>query len=179
MPYQNIIKFWFDDIDSKFWWQKDPEFDQLITRQFKSIHSSASLCELFSWRSQPLGRLAEIIVLDQFSRNIYRNQPLAYNSDSLALALAQEAVALNVHQEFNKDQKLFLFLPFMHSESVVIHQQATILFNEKELQPSYEFEIKHKQIIDRFGRYPHRNKTLGRISTDEEIEFLKQPGSAF
>lgn len=179
MEYREIIEFWFAQIDPKQWWQKDETFDRLISDRFNPIHHQATLCELYPWRAEPLGRLAEIIILDQFSRNIYRNQALAFAFDSLALALAQEAIACQIQQSLTLEQKSFLYLPFMHSESLQIHERAVELFSEPGLESNLKFEYKHKEIIERFGRYPHRNHLLGRLSTPEETEFLKQPGSSF
>jgi uncharacterized protein (DUF924 family) len=134
---------------------------------------------LYSWRATARGRLAEIIVLDQFSRNIHRNTPWAFAQDTLALGLSQAAVSAGALQELNETERAFLLMPYMHSESRLIHEQAETLFRQFTPPYNYDFELKHKTIIDRFGRYPHRNKILGRDSTSEEVEFLKQPGSAF
>ena len=177
--HTEIINFWFNEIDRKLWWVKDPEFDQIIKTRFLGTHNAAINCELYYWRSTPSGRLAEIIVLDQFSRNIYRDNSLAFNYDALALALSQEAINVSAQHELNADEKAFLFMPFMHSESVKIHEIALSLYAEKGMESNLEFEKKHKLIIDRFGRYPHRNEILGRISTQDEINFLKEPGSSF
>lgn len=143
------------------------------------MHAQAVQCELFGWRAHPFGRLAEIIVLDQFSRNIYRGTARAFEADSLALALAQEAVATAVAAVLGPDHRSFLYMPYMHSESRRIHEIAVGLFSEAGLEPSLKSEIRHKAIIDRFGRYPHRNAILGRVSSQEELEFLKAPGSSF
>ncbi|HXZ96462.1 MAG TPA: DUF924 family protein, partial [Burkholderiales bacterium] len=110
-------------------------------------------------------------------RNIYRGNPLSFAYDSLALALAQEALTARVNQSLNASQKAFLYMPFMHSESSVVHQRAMELFKEPGLESNLKFEIRHKAIIDRFGRFPHRNKILGRQSTKEEISFLKEASS--
>jgi uncharacterized protein (DUF924 family) len=118
-------------------------------------------------------------VLDQFSRNIYRNHANAFASDALALALAQTAVIAGADRDLVLDRRTFLYMPYMHSESSVIHQIALTLFNAPGMENNYDFELRHKKIIDRFGRYPHRNSILGRDSTPEEIEFLKTAGSAF
>lgn len=177
--YQEILKFWFDDIDQAKWWASDPELDQLIIKRFSAVHSMAMQCELFAWRDNASGRLAEIIILDQFSRNIFRNSALAFANDALALALSQEAIAIGADQLLSPIERSFLYLPFMHSESGKIHDVAMALYNNNGIQASIDFEIKHKQIIDRFGRYPHRNNILGRESTVEEISFLTQPGSSF
>lgn len=174
-----IIDFWFNEIDQKLWFKKDQVFDQLLSERFGSIHQQAIMGELFSWRSTAQGRLAEIIVIDQFSRNLFRDSAKAFAYDSLALCLAKQAVELEVDKALSTTEKSFLYMPFMHSESAVIHQQAVKLFSQKGLEVNYEFELKHKAIIDRFGRYPHRNETLGRTSTPEEIKFLSQPGSSF
>jgi uncharacterized protein (DUF924 family) len=134
---------------------------------------------LFEWRADAKGRLAEIIVLDQFSRNIFRGSPLAFASDALALALAQESVSAKAEAALSATERSFLYLPFMHSESLKIHAVALELYRKNGIQSNLDFEIRHKQIIERFGRYPHRNGIMGRQSTAEEIEFLKQPGSGF
>jgi uncharacterized protein (DUF924 family) len=155
------------------------DFDRLIATRFKEVHDSAVRCELSSWRDTLEGRLAEIIVLDQFSRNIHRDSPLAFAADPLALALAQEAVRVDARRDLTLQQRSFLYMPFMHSESPLIHQQAVTLFSEPGLENNLEFELRHKAIIDRFGRYPHRNAVLGRVSTPEEIAFLEEPGSSF
>ena len=176
---QDIIDFWFEETDPKFWWKKDAGFDQLIADRFEVVHHMAIQDGLASWRETPLGRLAEIIVLDQFSRNLYRDSPLAFAYDEQALALAQEAIQNEADQELKIQQKIFLYLPFMHSESKAAHETALTLFKTPGLESNYDFELKHKVIIDRFGRYPHRNEILGRQSTAEEIEFIKEPGSSF
>jgi len=173
-----ILVFWFDEIDPNQWRCYDPAFDALLRKRFLGLLQQAAAGELFTWRDKARGRLAEIIVLDQLSRNIYRNTPLAFAQDSAALVLAQEAVSAGVLSELGEEQRSFLLMPYMHSESRTIHIQAETLFRQH--APSrYEPELRHKAIIDRFGRYPHRNEILNRASTKEEIEFLKLPGSRF
>jgi len=179
MTAASILNFWFKEISPAAWWKVDAEFDQLITKRFGELHYQATACELGEWRVDPLGRLAEIIVLDQFSRNIYRGQAQAFQQDAQALSLAQEAVQLNVMESFTANQKQFLYMPYMHSESLKVHDSADKLFSEKGLESTFDFEMQHKKIIERFGRYPHRNEILGRVSTAEELEFLQQPGSSF
>ncbi|WP_016957778.1 DUF924 family protein [Catenovulum agarivorans] len=174
-----IIDFWFNELEPKQWWQKDSGFDRLIQTRFGDLHNQAKAGELFSWRATALGSLAEIITLDQFSRNIYRDQPEAFASDAMALALAQFAISQQFDQQLSSTQQAFLYMPFMHSESKLIHVEAVKLFEAAGLTNNLEFELQHKNIIDKFGRYPHRNKILGRESTKEEIEFLKQPNSSF
>lgn len=177
--YQDVFDFWFEELEQKQWFAKDAALDQIIADRFGAVHEHAARCELWSWRSSPEGRLAEILVLDQFSRNIYRDQPAAFAQDGLALALAQEAVAVGCDRSLNDQQRPFLLMPYMHSESLSVHLSAAALFNQPGLENSYRFELRHREIIERFGRYPHRNDTLGRASTPQELAFLSQPGSSF
>lgn len=179
MNYKTIIDFWFDEIEPKMWWQKDSDFDHLISDRFLDLHTKAKNCELFTWRQTALGSLAEIIILDQFSRNIFRDKPEAFAQDNLALALSQRAIEKNFDQELEKSHRSFVYMPYMHSESLVIHEEALNIFNQPGLENTLDFELKHKKIIEQFGRYPHRNKILNRPSTAAEIDFLKQPNSSF
>lgn len=176
---EDVLVFWFEELTARDWWRKDPELDQRIAVRFGATLESAARCELFSWRTSARGRLAEVIVLDQFSRNVHRDSAAAFASDALALALAQEAVARGCDRELPVVQRAFLYLPYMHSESPRIHEEALRLFAAPGLEDNLDFEHRHKAIIDRFGRYPHRNAVLGRASTAEELEFLRQPGSSF
>ena len=177
--FETVIHFWFSEIDESKWWQKDPEFDNEITARFEDLLVQASHCELYEWRNEPKGRLAEIILLDQFSRNIYRDSAKAFANDRLALGLAQEAISNNVDKFLQPIENSFLYMPYMHSESQNIHNIAVELYKNNGIDNNYQFELKHKAIIDRFGRYPHRNSILGRESTPEEVEFLNEPGSSF
>ena len=174
-----IIHFWFEEIAPKSHWVKDPHFDQQLRIRFSKLLEQAKAGELYHWRITPQGRLAEIIVLDQFSRNIHRDTAKAFAADPIALILAQEAVTLGVDSELEAQQVSFLFMPYMHSESKRIHEVAITLFNREATLANLDFEAKHKVIIDRFGRYPHRNQILNRTSTADELEFLSQPGSSF
>lgn len=179
MQAQDILHFWFDPDHRSLWFAKSDDFDAKIRESFQAIHHQAAQAELWSWRKTPEGRLAEIIILDQFSRNLYRDQAQAFAYDSLALALAQEAISLQLDAQLSPEQRSFLYMPFMHSESKHIHEFALKLFQRLGNEINLNFEKKHKVIIDRFGRYPHRNKILGRTSTPEELEFLTQPNSSF
>jgi len=174
-----IIEFWFNEITPKQWFIKDLSFDQMIQDRFSEVHKAAIAGELFSWRDSVEGCLAEIIVLDQFSRNMYRGQPEAFASDTIALVLAQQAVELGIDKELPPEKRSFLYMPYMHSESQLIHEQAIIVFDQPGLEDNLRFEYRHKEIIDRYGRYPHRNEILGRISTTDELDFLESPGSSF
>jgi uncharacterized protein (DUF924 family) len=179
MKNQDVLDFWFKEIDQSQWWIKDLEFDNQIIAKYQDIHTAAKNCELFSWRNSTEGRLAEIIILDQCSRNMFRDTTQSFACDALALALSQEAISVGADKALNEMQRSFLYMPFMHSESLLIHEVAVALYQKNGVQSNLDFEIKHKNIIERFGRYPHRNHILGRLSTDEEIEFLTQPGSSF
>lgn len=176
---QDVLKFWFQDLKPQDHFEKNPEIDKLITLKFSSTVEQALKGELFSWRIDPMGRLAEIVILDQFTRNIYRDSPNAFIGDSIALTLAQEAVTWGFDRDMALTRRAFIYMPFMHSESKLIHEHAVKLFSQPGLESSLKFELVHKKIIDQFGRYPHRNAILGRTSTPEEIEFLKGPGSSF
>lgn len=177
--FEEIITFWFKEISPNNWFAKDDAFDQLIIDKYATIHEQASKCELYSWRSDAQGRLAEIIILDQFSRNMFRDSARSFAYDVLALALAQEAIAAGADKELPAIQRSFIYMPFMHSESLAIHNVAVKLYKENGLEQNLAYEIKHKEIIERFGRYPHRNKILGRPSTKEELAFLQLPNSGF
>lgn len=174
-----ILHFWFTELNTKQHYAKDPALDETIRTRFGATLEAAARCELFAWRATPEGRLAEILVLDQFSRNVYRDSAGAFGQDALALALAQELVASGQDRSLPLAQRSFAYMPYMHSESALIHVQAVTLFSQPGMEESLRFEQRHQAIIARFGRYPHRNAMLGRDSTAEEIDFLREPGSAF
>jgi uncharacterized protein (DUF924 family) len=174
-----VLTFWFEEIEPKQWWAVDPDFDALVRTRFHERLRQAVAGELWSWRTSVRGRLAEVIVLDQFSRNIHRGTPDAFAQDPQALALSQEAVAGGALQALDEAGRTFLLLPYMHSESRLIHVEAEPLFRQFAPPQNYDFELRHKAIIDRFGRYPHRNAILSRTSSAEELVFLGQPGSSF
>ena len=179
MQAQNILHFWFNELTHKQHFAKDAALDEMIRTRFGDTLEAAARCELYAWRATPEGALAEIIVLDQFSRNIYRGSPHSFAQDSMALALAQVLVASGQDQQLSAPQRRFAYMPYMHSESALIHAQAVQLFALPGLEEAMDFELRHQSIIARFGRYPHRNAVLGRASTAEEIAFLNEPGSSF
>ena len=176
---EQVLSFWFERHGPDQWWAKDPAFDEAIRSEFGALHASAVLGELHEWREAPEGRLAEIIVLDQFSRNLYREDPRAFACDGMALALAQEALRARADRAVPLERRKFFYMPYEHSESHLIHEIAVRLFESIDDPRSLDYELQHKAIIDRFGRYPHRNKALSRPSTPEEIAFLKTPNSSF
>lgn len=176
---QEVLAFWFDELAPRQWFTKDEALDRLIASRFSLLLEAARNGELWQWRRSALGRLAEILVLDQFSRNIHRDTPAAFAQDPLALVLAQEAVTNGADRYLDTSHKPFLYMPYMHSESLLIHDEALRLFDQPGLEENLRFERRHRDIIARFGRYPHRNAILGRGSTPEEIAFLQEPGSSF
>lgn len=178
--YTDILRFWFEELTPEQWWKKDSEIDQHIRIRFRDTWEAARRAECAKWRDEPLGRLAEIIVLDQFSRNLFRDKPQAFAQDGMALVLSQEAIRNGIaNEKFTDEQLAFVYMPFMHSESRMIHEQAVKLFEMFKEKSHLDYELKHKAIIDRFGRYPHRNAVLGRDSTPDEKAFLQQPDSSF
>jgi len=175
----DVIRYWFDEIAPRQWWTRDAEFDRALAARFGALHGAATRCELSAWRDRPVGRLAEVIVIDQFSRNLYRDDPRSYAFDPLALCLAQEALRSGADQALPVAQRAFLYMPFMHSESAIIHARALELFGAPGLEANLRSERQHKAIIDRFGRYPQRNRVLGRASTPDELAFLARGDASF
>ena len=170
---QDVLSFWFDELTPEQWFKTVPAVDDAIHTRFTTTHSAASRGELFDWRETANGRLAEIIVLDQFSRNLYRDDPRSFASDTVALVLAQEAIAVGDDQKIPQEHKAFLYMPFMHAESLPMHEIAEKLFDGPGMENNLNSLRSHSKVLQRFGRYPHRNAALGRTSTAEEIEFLK------
>ncbi len=179
MQAQTVLSFWFSELTPKQHFVKDPGLDEAIRTRFSATLEAAARCELFGWRTTAEGRLAEIIVLDQFSRNVYRDTARAFAQDALALVLAQELVAIGQDRSLPVAQRVFAYMPYMHSESALVHAQAVALFAQPGLEGNLDYELRHQAIITRFGRYPHRNAVLGRSSTAEELAFLSEPGSSF
>lgn len=175
--FHEVLDFWFGELSDADRWSKGKLLDPVIKARFGAFHAAAAVGELWEWRMSPEGRLGEIIVLDQFSRHLYRNAPEAFASDPIALVLAQESVRVGANTAVDEEMRQYFYMPFMHSESAKIHEAAAGLFAQ--LPRTLKFEVKHREIIERFGRYPHRNAILGRVCTPQEVEFLKLPGSSF
>lgn len=186
-----VLDFWFDKDNEQYWFERNDAFDKQIKDKFGEIWQAAKQGECVSWRiadapadsnssiTALAGRLAEIIVLDQFSRNLYRGQAIAFAQDGMALALAQEAIKQPYFDTLPSQWRKFIIMPFMHSESAMIHERYLPLFEQLNDATTLDFELRHKEIIDKFGRFPHRNDTLDRETTEEEESFLKQPNSSF
>jgi uncharacterized protein (DUF924 family) len=176
-----ILRFWFGEGAErgkahKRWFEKNPSFDAEIAARFGKIHDTLSTNR--DWLDPAQDCLARIVVLDQFPRNMFRGTPRAFATDPLALAAAKHALAMGYDRDMLVVEKQFVYLPFEHSESLADQERACELMKPlgDEL---YGWAVKHKVIIERFGRFPHRNEILGRKSTPEEIAFLKTPGSGF
>lgn len=169
---EDVLRFWFDEHGPDDWFAAEPAFDRRIAERFAATHEAAARGEAWRWRETPAGRLAEIIVLDQFSRQLFRNDPRAFASDAMALALAQEAVANGHDKALDPVQRRFLYMPYMHSESLVIHDEALRLFTELGDESTLKYEIAHADTLRRFGRYPRRNAALSRESTAEELAYM-------
>ena len=167
-----ILDFWFVEHGEPDWFGGKPEFDAVLARRFTVTHAAVARGEAAWWRATPSGRLAEIIVLDQFSRQLHRKQPEAFATDAMALRLAQEAVAAGDDRRVEPRRRTFIYMPYMHSEDLAVHDEAVRLFEQLGDEGTLKYEIMHRDCIARFGRYPRRNEVLGRSSTPEEIEYM-------
>jgi uncharacterized protein (DUF924 family) len=169
----DILSFWFDQHGFADWFASKPEFDAAVADNFADTHAALARGEGWSWRGNPAGRLAEIIVLDQFSRQLFRGRAEAFASDGKALALAQEAVGGGHHHFLTPPQRMFVLMPFMHAESVAVQQESVRLFTALGIEEALKSAKDHLALIQRFGRFPKRNAALGRPSTPEEDEYCR------
>lgn len=197
---ENILLFWFGDLENEGvpgdkymnrWWIKDPATDKLIRDKFEDYLKTAVKLNIDTAQLTPRESLALIILLDQFSRNIYRDKPEAFSKDAISLKITLRGIEKGLDLKLRAMERVFYYMPLMHSEDPQMHELSLKCFKKLEnefsespalqekLRVSREYAQMHAQIISRFGRYPHRNDILGRESTDEEKEFLKQPGSSF
>ena len=174
-----ILTFWFSEIEPKQWFTKSEAFDQSLTEKFGPLVADALGGRLDGWAKDKDGSLALILLLDQMTRNIHRGTPLSFAGDEMALAIALRAIDKGFLEDGKGPRNLFMLMPLMHSEDISIHHKALPLFTEHAPEMSLKSLGEHTAIIARFGHYPHRNEILGRPSTDEEIAFLKEPGSSF
>lgn len=196
MNFDSVHQFWFGDNLEKsplknrdLWWTRPEGIDELITQRFSSILKRAKSNQLEDWKSSPRGYISLIIVLDQFPRHIFRGKPASFESDPLALDLCLQGLAQKIDQQMHWAERQFYLLPLEHSEDLQIQIRAIEEFKRlvhdtpaefaDYMKDNFDYALRHHEIIKRFGRFPHRNKILGRESRAEEIEFLKQPGSSF
>lgn len=177
MQAEAVLAFWFrGDETRKEWFEKNPAFDESIRAQFLTLWESAHAGAIERWRDAPADCLAYLVVCDQFPRNMFRGEARAFATDARALSAARHAVGRGWHRDLRVVEQTFVYLPFEHSESLADQETSLQLFSG---HPNHEWALKHWEIVKRFGRFPHRNAALGRASTPEEIEFLRQPGSSF
>ena len=187
----DILSVWFDRLPSesgtgksrKVWFSQDAAFDHLIQTRWRSPYHQAAAGELDQWQETAEGALALILLLDQAPRHLFRGDPRAFATDAKAVSVAEGSIAQGFDQQVSIVQRWFMYLPFEHSESLEHQQRSVELFRPLQADPdtqrAYLYAVKHHDVIQRFGRFPHRNQILGRESTSEELEFLKQPGSSF
>lgn len=192
---EDVLEFWFGPpgspplANASKWYKKDEAFDREIRDRFESTLELAARGALDGWKASPRGRLALVILLDQMSRNMFRGTPRAFAQDARACEAALEAIAAGDEQALGPVQASFLYMPLMHAENVDLQHACVTAFERlakvapqdvrEYLEGGLKYARLHADIIERFGRFPHRNEILGRQSTPEEIEFLKQPNSSF
>ncbi len=196
--FEGVLEFWFDKLDSKGfaprefrarWFGGGPDFDRAIHERYSALHADIASGGHREWLSSARGRLALVIVLDQFTRNLFRNSAQMFACDGRALELALGGIELGEDRQLGVDERAFLYMPLMHSEKLAVQERCVDLFATLRDEQSEEareraevyadFARRHRDIVRRFGRFPHRNALLGRSSTPEELEFLKEPGSSF
>ena len=183
---EEVLDFWFGREGEpgygefrEAWFRKDPEFDREIRDRFETLHEEAAAGKLDDWKQEARSCLALVIVLDQFPRNMFRGDPRSYATDRKAQETAEHAVERAFDRELPEFQRTFLYMPFMHSENLEHQRRSVELFRALGGSDSAWYAVRHMEIIERFGRFPHRNEVLGRRTTPEEAEFLTQPGSSF
>lgn len=196
--WSEVIRVWFGELDAdgladgphrQRWFVKDPAWDAELTRRFADTHAAIAAGQREDWLRTPRGRLAQVVVLDQFSRNMFRDTPGMYATDALALRIAAAGIEAGEDARLETAERVFLYMPFMHSEDVVDQRRCVALFEalrdaasgaaREQLGQNVRFAEMHRDIVERFGRFPHRNAILGRASTEEELGFLLEAGSSF
>lgn len=188
---EEILTFWFGEIrdePSYFeeygprWFVQNADFDREIVRRFQADYELAAHGQLTHWTETARGGVALILVLDQFPRNMFRNDPRAFATDLLAQQIAEQMIAAGLERQLRLIERYFVYVPFMHSEDRAHQQRSVMLFQQLAEERAYfdtSYAVRHREVIDRFGRFPHRNTVLGRTSTPAELAFLKQSGSSF
>ncbi len=195
---KEILHLWFGDIGDDGvvapdvrarWWKKDPEFDAMLRDRFGDYLVDARNGALDEWLATPQGTLALVVLLDQFGRNIHRNTPEMYSGDGKAAAIAEHAIDAGIDRALGPMERVFLYMPLMHSEVLAHQDRCVAQFQQlsdgappplvETLASNLDYAIRHRDIVAKYGRFPHRNNILGRTSTEEEREFLSKPGSSF
>ncbi|MEM6781688.1 MAG: DUF924 family protein [Pseudomonadota bacterium] len=177
----DVLQFWFEDSQPQQWFQVSPEFDAQIKERFEDQYNLAAegLCD--DWKNGPDGCLALCLLLDQFPRNMFRDTPKAFATDKQALLIAKHAIAKGFDQVLQPIKRRFIYLPYEHSENINDQRTCVELFEKMQDEDplGYEYAVKHLKVIEKFNRFPHRNAVLGRDNTEEEEEYLAQPGAGF
>jgi len=176
---KDVLSFWFRELEQEAWFRKSDATDAAIRDRFSALHEALAAAPVQDALTSPQRALATVIVLDQFSRNMFRGSPKAFAADPTALVVAREAIARGYDRPFDVHGRAFFYLPFEHSEDLADQEASVELFTPLGDESYTQYAIAHRDIIARFGRFPHRNAVLGRASTAEEVEFLTQPGSSF
>lgn len=192
---EDVLRFWLGEpgadpfANQEMWWKKDPALDGEIRQRFGATLEAGIRGELASWEETPRGRLALVVLFDQYSRNMFRGTPRAFAQDALARAVALKAMAAGDESVLSTVERQFLYMPLMHAEDETLQQRCVACFarlatecsaaERKTFEHGLAYAKKHAEIVERFGRFPHRNAVLGRATTKEEAEFLTQPGSSF
>jgi len=184
LKVNKILDFWFIETSAEQKFKKDLKFDQIIKDKFLNDHELASQNKLDKWQSTDRGCLALIILLDQFSRNLFRESKKSFEQDEKSRSVLHKIVENNFLDTMNESERLFALLPFIHSENILDHKKAYVLMekylsNHSELDKIKKFWLDHTTAIKKFGRYPHRNKVLNRVSSVDEIDFLNSPNSSW
>lgn len=169
----DVLTFWFSGEARPHWFAKSEAFDNHVRRKFAVLYEHVRDGAHADWKDSPRGLLALVIVLDQFPRNMFRGSPQAFASDDLALTLAELGIAKGFNTRLSPEERVFLYMPLQHAEKIDVQEQAVARFAELGIPESLDYAIQHRDIILRFGRFPHRNAILSRESTPEELEFLK------
>lgn len=176
---EDVLAFWFGELQPPQWFRSDPAVDATILSRFGTTLGALREGVPETWTSTARGTLAAVIVLDQFPRNIHRGTPQAFSSDATALALSASAIARGLDRGLNEVERQFLYMPYQHAEDLAVQERSLELYAALGNANVLDFARRHRDIIARFGRFPHRNAILGRASTAEEAVFLTQPGSSF
>ena len=174
-----VLDFWFGELGREGWFRKDANVDRAIHDRFELVYEVLTTWPVEDALASPERALATVIVLDQFPRNMFRTSARAFATDRLALVIARAAIAQGLDQQIDQDRRVFLYLPFEHSEDAGDQARCVALTSALGDAEYTRYAGLHQAVIDRFGRFPHRNAVLGRVSTPEEVAFLKEPGSAF
>lgn len=174
-----VLGFWFDELTPAHWFVANAEVDRTIAQRFGDVYARLAMALPEGWPATPRGQLAAVIALDQFPRNMFRGTAQAFATDASALRIAQAAIDVGFDRQLPAVQRQFLYLPFQHSEQAPDQERSVALYAALGNEQALDFALRHKAIIDRFGRFPHRNRALGRPSTAEETAFLALPGSSF